>query len=114
MGLDYYMYHTKTGDLISKDRFAGMPFLWEKATPYVQACVVRGTLDKIEQWTIDENSELWKMEMSKEPWYREDDIILYCSEYNILKLQKLMTCNETVLEEIMIQNESDGLIIRIF
>lgn len=114
MGLDYHMYHTKTGKLISKDRFAGMPFLWEKATPYIHTCIVKGTLDKIEQWTIDENSELWKLEMSKEPWYREDDIILYCSRNDILELQKLMACNETVLEEIMIQNKSDGLIIRMF
>lgn len=114
MGLDYNIYHTKTGKLINKDRYGGMPFLWEEAEPYTHTCVAKGNFDKIDQWTIDENSELWKSEMSKEPWYREDDVILYCSKDDILNLQKLMNCNETVLEEIMIRNESDGLIIRIF
>lgn len=113
MGLNYYIYHTKTGKLISKDRYTGMPFLWKEASPYIHTCIVKGTFNTIDQWTIDENSKLWKLEMSKSPWYRDDDVILYCSRDNILKLQKLMTCNETVLEEIMTQNESDGLIIRI-
>lgn len=114
MGFDYYMYHTKTGKLISKDRYTGMPFLWEQASPNVHTCIVKGSLDKIDQWTIDENSELWKSEISKDPWDREDDIILYCSKEDVLNLQKLMTCNNTILEEIMTRNESDGLIVRIF
>ena len=31
MALDYYIYSTKTGDLISETRYAGMPFLWSDA-----------------------------------------------------------------------------------
>lgn len=65
MGLDYNIYHTKTGKLISKDRYGGMPFLWEEASPYTHTCAVKGSFDKIDQWTIDENSELWKSEMDK-------------------------------------------------
>ena len=114
MGLDYYMYHTKTGKCISKDRYAGMPFLWEAATPYVHTCVIRGNLDNIIEWTIDENSELWKEEMGKDPWYIEDDLILYCSKEDVLELQKQMKVNKTLLEELMVEHESDGLIIRIF
>lgn len=114
MGLDYHIYHTKTGKCISEDKYAGMPFLWESAAPYTHECVVRGNLDSISEWTIDESSELWKNEMSKDPWYREDDIVLYCSKDDILNLQKLMTCNQTLLEELMKEHDSNGLIIRIF
>lgn len=114
MALDYYLYHTKTGECISKDRLAGMPFLFENATPYVHTCVIKGSLKHIDKWTIDENSELWKEEMSKDPWYREDDYILYCSRQDILELQKLMSCNETILEELMDRYDSDGLIVRVF
>lgn len=114
MGLDYHIYHTKTGKLISKTRYAGMPFLWEQATPYIHTCVVNGNLDHIDEWTIDKNSKLWKDEMSKEPWYKDDDIIIYCSKEDILNLQKLMICNETLLQELMDKYDSDGLIIRIF
>lgn len=114
MGLDYYMYHTKTGKCISDDRYSGMPFLWESAAPYTHTCVIKGNLDNISEWTIDENSELWKSEMSKDSWYREDDLILYCSKEDILELQKQMKVNKTLLEELMNEHDSDGLIIRIF
>lgn len=114
MSFDYFIYHTKTGKLISKDRYVAMPFLWGEASPYIHTCITKGRLDRIEQWTIDENSELWKLEISKESWDREDDVILYCSKDDILNLQKLMICNKTALEEIMVSNGSDGLIVRIF
>ena len=114
MALDYYIYSTKTGDLISKTRYAGMPFLWSDATPYTHTCVVKGDLGHLDEWTTDENSELWQSEFNKEPWYREDDLLLYCSKEDIINLQKLMTCNETVLEELMNEYKSDGLIVRIF
>ena len=71
-------------------------------------------VDNITEWTIDENSELWKKEMSKHPWFREDDLILYCSKEDILELQKQMKVNKTLLEELMEEHDSDGLIIRIF
>ena len=114
MGLDYYMYHIKTGRRISTDRYAGMPFLWKSASQYIHTCVVKGNLDYISEWTIDENSNLWKEEMNKSPWYREDDIMIYCSREDVLNLQKLMTCNKTLLEELMTKHQSDGLIVRIF
>ena len=114
MSLDYHIYHTKTGELISDTRYAGMPFLWNNASQYTHECVVKGDLYHITEWTIDEDSELWKEEMSKSPWHREDDILLYCSREDVLNLQKLMTCNETLLEELMDEHQSDGLIIRIF
>lgn len=58
MALDYYLYSTKTGKCVSTDRYAGMPFLFENATPHVHTCVIKGSLDHIDEWTIDENSEL--------------------------------------------------------
>lgn len=114
MGLDYHIYNTKTGKLISDDRWAGLPFLWKEASPYVHNCVVKGDLWHINEWTIDKESEMYKEEMNKDPWFRDDDIILYCSKDDILNLQKLMKVNETLLEELMIEHDSDGLIIRIF
>lgn len=114
MGLDYHIYNTKTGKLISDDRWAGMPFLWKEADPYIHNCVVKGNLYHIDEWTIDKEAEMYKEEMSKDPWFRDDDIIIYCSKDDILNLQKLMKVNETLLEELMSEHDSDGLIIRIF
>ena len=114
MGLDYHIYNTKTGKLISNDRWAGLPFLWKEASPYIHDCVVKGDLWHINEWTIDKESEMYKEEMSKDPWFRDNDIIFYCSKDDILNLQKLMKVNETLLEELMIEHDSDGLIIRIF
>lgn len=114
MGLDYHIYNTKTGELISDDRWAGMPFLSQEASPYVHDCVVKGDLWHIDEWTIDKESEIYKEEMNKDHWYRDDDVILYCSKDDILNLQKLMKVNEMLLEELMTEHNSDGLIIRIF
>lgn len=114
MGLDYHIYNTKTGELISSDRWAGMPFLWKEASSYVHDCVVKCDLWHIEEWTIDKESEIYKEEMNKDPWFRDDDLILYCSKDDIINLQKLMKVNETLLEELMTKHNSDGLIIRIF
>ena len=114
MGLDYFIYNTKTGNLISCTRFSGMPFLYEDAVSYIHTCVARGGLYHIDEWTIDEDSELYKEEMNKPLMFRDDDMVIYCSKNDILNLQKLMTVNKTVLEELMTKDNSDGLIVRIF
>ena len=114
MGLDYYMYHTKTGALISKERYAGLPFLNDNAEPFIHPCIAKGDLDHIDEWTMDEDSELWESEISKYPWFGDDDILIYCSRADILFLQEIMTCNKTLLEELIDEYDSDGLIIRIF
>lgn len=113
MSVDYWFYNTKTGEIISEDRWAGMPFLREEAKPYIHTCVVKGSYDHIEEWTIDKNSEMYKVEMNKSPWLRGDDMVIYCSKEDIINLQKLMTVNKTLLEELMTEHDSDGLIIRI-
>lgn len=116
MGMDYYMYHPSTGKCISTARYAGMPFLWEPATPYIHPCVVKlsPAFDIVEEWTVDENSLLYKAEMSKHPWERDDTCWLYCSKDDVFKLQDLMTANKTLLEEIMNNNDADGLIVNIW
>lgn len=43
--------------------------------------------------------------------YAWDWIILYYTKDEILKMQKSMTCNETLLEELLENNKLDGLIV---
>lgn len=115
MATDYYIYHTETGECISKDRWAGLSVLFEKNNPYVHMCIAKtqGSCDYLTEWTTDKESELWKNELKK-PYYCRDDGFLYCSKEDVLNIQKLMPCNKTALEEIMNKHNSDGLIIGIF
>lgn len=119
MGRDYYIYNPKTGDLLSDTRYAGMPFTFEENLKYGKECAIewdytRGPLNKIKEWSVDKDSELYKKVFNVSSWYFNDaQSAIYYRKEEILEMQKTMSCNETLLEELMICYDLDELIVQI-
>ena len=107
MGNYYYFYSPKDGKLVDDGKYAGMPFLRNEADKYGKDCAVKwNDYNKIDSWSIDKTSEFYKQYFSFPPNY---ECVIYYSREEIIEMQKLMTCNETLLEEILDENNLDGL-----
>lgn len=111
MGDYYCFYSPKDGKLVDDGKYAGMPFLSNEADKYGKDCAVKwDDYNKIDSWSIDKTSEFYKQYFSFPPNY---ECVIYYSREEIIEMQKLMTCNETLLEEILDENNLDGLIVLI-
>lgn len=112
MGFYYNFYSPKTSQKIDKGKYAGMPFFFTEFDTLGRKCAVKWDKDykNIEAWTIDTESDFYKKYCSDDI-YGWDWTILYYTKDEILKMQKSMTCNETLLEELLENNNLDGLII---
>ena len=110
MSVDYHIYSTKTGECISNNRYAGMPFLWNETINIGHQCLVEWIddtfLGKIKQWTMIEKVESCDLQ----PTFSED-LIFYYSKSDIYELRDIMDTNKDVLVELMENNDSDGLIV---
>ena len=108
MSVDYYFYSPKSGELLKIGRYAGMPFLMTEYRDFGVSCAVEldDSYKNIIKWTIDKESAFYK-----EQDYSE--LFLYYTKEEILKMQKHMKCNNTLLQELLEKNNLDGLIVRI-
>lgn len=112
MSAYYYFYSPKTGEKIEEGKYVGLPFLWNSefidVTSLIHSCAVKKdkSYERISQWTIDKQSKLWRD-------YCDNYDTVYCSKEEILKLQKLMRCNRTLMQELVEENDCEGLIIEI-
>lgn len=119
MSAYYYFYSPKTGEKIDEGKYVGLPFLWNSeftdATSLIHSCAVKKDkyYERISQWTIDERSKLWRDYWDNYDQYAPDFIFLYCSKEEILKLQKLMSYNRTLMQKLIEENDCEGLIIEI-
>ena len=108
MSVDYYIYSTKTGECISDERYAGMPFFWKEARNIGQGCFIDWVnnvfLGKIKKWTTINSLDYWPLPYAEE-------FIFYYSKSDIYKLRDMMDTNKDVLVELMENNDSDGLIV---
>lgn len=114
MSMDYWMFHPKTGKLISDERWAGMPFFYNCNLKYGKTCAIAwdNFLQEIKEWTCDKDSELWKSVHGNNIFeYNDNDIGTYYTREEIIQMQKTMTTNKTLLERLIDENDADGLII---
>lgn len=111
MSVDYYFYSPESGKLLKSGRYAGMPFLvfgnrTIKNSDYGVFCFVKfDDEDNIVGWKITNENEIF-------PFYY-DELLYYYKKEEILKMQKHMKCNNTLLQELLEKNNLDGLIVRI-
>lgn len=112
MGFYYNFYSPKTGKKIYDGKYVGMPFLFNEFDKLGRKCAAKWDkkYENIKVWTTDTQSDFYK------EYYSDDDygwnqIIVYYTKDEILKMQKSMTCNETLLEELLENNNLDGLIV---
>jgi hypothetical protein len=112
MGFYYNFYSPKTGQKIDDGKYVGMPFFVTEFDTLGHKCAVKWDKNykNIEAWTIDAESDFYK-EYCSDDIYGWDWTILYYTKDEILKMQKSMTCNKTLLEELLENNKLDGLII---
>lgn len=112
MSIYYYFYSSKTGEKIDEGSYVGLPFLWNSeiidVSSFIHPCAVKKdkSYKRISQWITAQQSKLWR-----DYWDHYDT--LYCSKEEILKLQKLMRYNRTLMQELIEDNDCEGLIIEI-
>lgn len=112
MGFYYNFYSPKTGKKIDEGKYGGMPFFFTKFDKLGHECAVKWdeNYKNIKAWSIDIKSDFYREYLSDDD-YAWDWIILYYTKDEILKMQKSMPCNETLLEELLENNNLDGLIV---
>lgn len=112
MGFYYNFYSPKTGKKIDDGKYAGMPFFFTEFGTLGHKCAVKWDKNykNIKEWTTDTESDFYKVYNTDDD-YGWDWTILYYTKDDILKMQKSMTCNETLLEELLENNDLDGLIV---
>lgn len=108
MSVDYYFYSSKSGELLDSGRYAGMPFLEAKNRDFGIPCAVKLTdnYKNIIKWTTDKGSTFYKDQ-------NYDELFLYYTKEEILKMQESMKCNNTLLQELLEKDNLDGLIVRL-
>lgn len=112
MGWYYNFYSPKTGKKIDDGKYGGMPFFFTEYENLGYTCAVKWDKEykNIEAWSTDKESDFYK-EYKSDDLYGWDWTIIYYTKDEILEMQKSMTCNEHLLEELMDDNGLDGLIV---
>lgn len=112
MGFYYNFYSPKTGQKIDDGKYVGMPFFFTEFEALGHKCAVKWDKNykNIEAWTTDAESDFYK-EYCSDDTYGWDWTILYYTKDEILKMQKSMIYNETLLEELLENNDLEGLIV---
>lgn len=112
MGMYYYFYSPKTGKQIDEGKYVGMPFYDNR---YGCNCAVKWdkNSNNIEAWTIDKESDFYKHYYQNYYEYGFYDAIIYYTRNEIIEMQKIMKDNKTLLQELLDNNDLDGLIVQI-